>query len=1210
MPAPVLTKTQTQINSISGKIGGSARGNSFSLDGEMRQVILTNTFDASTFSCIASCNSRIGVAPGATISSSITTMYNPVARRFFFSGAVSASQYTILLQSLVYYSNGFLLPQEQGESRIISINIRDEVDFGNTALVSVIGRSNQHDPVFDANGDVVDGVNFQVDFREGDVTQVSILSPQAFITDDDIDARVEWVAVTIVNPQLVVDQEWLSLVDNPPNVLNVSGVDSFSINFTAADPLRATANVFITALLSVRYNNFADEPIGVDRVIQLSVSDGLRTGSAFTTIRIETIDDVPSLDLNGFDFGVSTTARYTESSPPVRLAPSLILSDPDSPNIVEATARIEQVFDVGNESIAFDVSRLPTGVTCAPASCNGTEIRITGAAFQPNYQALLQTLQYVNLQQSVDLPNLRDRVVFVTISDGVSSSDPTANVLIDFIPVNPRVILELAAPIQNFTTEFVEDQPNPIECYSLVRVVDTSITTLESIVVSIRDNLPDGVVESDEILLSSLVEQDISVEINTALKRITFSQVASVDQYIAAIQRVRYFNPEDEPYPINRFVDFLVIPGGGAPNDLAHCNISIINNNDNAPVCDPGEVIAEVVENAAPNTLITTLVATDVDVGPDGDLSYSMVSGDSSLFRVASSGEVFLIGGLDREAIDEYVLQADACDSGTPQLCCGFNLTIAVTDFNDNSPSFELPLYNLTVAENQVVDLTTFRILDDDIGVNAQVSALEIDDNSYSPRTACMSRFVTRLSPVPTLATNGVDFEQTQVCSFSLIATDSGVPSLTGTTAVQVTITNVDDIPPIFSMNSYTFNVEEENNVPMVIGSVSATDEDSQSITFTLTGTTMFEIDSDFGNISILFASDRGIETVYQFTAVATDPAGNEATATVTVNIVPINNDPPVLDLNATTLDSNNAETPVVFVEEGEPVVIVTDPIIEDPDELVLTITRIRVVVANSGSLEHEELSVLSGVPTSTFMTLTSSPGLLILEPSVPSDLVNVYSLLESIQYQNTEDEISSCRSDLYPCPFGPSSRTILFSVFDGRFFSNTSEAYVTFQSINDRPLVDLDNAAGGIGFSTQFREGAGPVNIASTDGFTVSDDDDENLESLTCTLTNPLDSSDEFLILSGALPTGLTLSADNHTLQITGVSSIANYRTALSLVQYNSITPNPNTAARLVEVIVSDGELTSDIAITTIVLEIENQDPRLDLSAFELGINLSLIHI
>ena len=122
MPAPILTKTQTQINSISGKIGGSARGNRFSLDGEMRQVILTNTFDASTFSCIASCNSQIGIATGATISSSITTMYNPVARRFFFSGAVSASQYTILLQSLVYYSNGFLLPQEQGESRIISIN--------------------------------------------------------------------------------------------------------------------------------------------------------------------------------------------------------------------------------------------------------------------------------------------------------------------------------------------------------------------------------------------------------------------------------------------------------------------------------------------------------------------------------------------------------------------------------------------------------------------------------------------------------------------------------------------------------------------------------------------------------------------------------------------------------------------------------------------------------------------------------------------------------------------------------------------------------------------------------------------------------------------------------------------------------------------------------------------------------------------------------
>lgn len=1210
MPAPILAKTQAQIDGISGKIGGTARGNSYSLNGEIRQMTLTNVFDTSTLNCIASCNSRIGIAPGATIPSSITALYNPATRRFIFRGAASPSQYTTLLQSLVYYSNGFLLPQEQGESRIIRISVRDEVDFGNIALISVIGRSNQHDPVFDANGDIVDGVDFQANFREGDVTQVSILSPQAFITDGDIESRVEWITVTIVNPQLIVGQEWLSLVDRPPAVLNVNGANSFSINFTAADPLRATPNVFITALLSVRYNNIADEPLGVDRMIQFTVSDGLRTGTATTTIMIETIDDVPSLDLNGAMSGISTRAEFRESGAPVALAPQLILNDPDSPNIVEATTRIERVFDVGNESIAFDASLLPSGVMCVPASCNGTDIRITGAGFQFDYQELLRSLRYVNLQQSVDLPNLRDRVVFVTVSDGVSNSDLTANIVIDLIPINPRIILELAAPLQNYSTEFVEDQPDPIDCYSLVRVVDTSIMTLESIVVSIQNTLPDGIVESDEILVSSsLVGQDISVEINTALKRITFSQVAPVNQYIAAVQRVQYFNPENEPYPVNRLVEFLVIPGGGAPNDRAYCNITIINNNDNAPGCEPSEVVADVAENTSTNTLIVTLEATDIDIGPDGEIVYSLASGDSTLFSVAPTGDIFLVGDLDRELVDEYMLQVDACDRGNPQLCCQFNVTIQVTDVNDNPPAFELPLYNLTVAENQVTDLTTFVIEDIDIGVNALVSLLEIDDNSYSPRTACMGRFVARTSPVPTLSTappNGLDFEQSSLCSFTLIVSDAGDPTLTGTTMVQVTVTNVDDNPPVFSMASYTFNVEEENVAPLVIGSVSATDDDSTEVTYSIIGTTMFTIDSVSGNVSILFSGNRNIATTYQFTVIARDPASNTATAPVTVNIVAINNDPPVLDLNATTLDSNNAEMPILFVEGGDPVVIVTDPLIEDPDEVTLTITRIRVEVANSGSLSNEMLSVSNQISSSDYIILPSTPGVLMIEPVVPSDIPTVYAILENIQYQNTEDEFSDCRADLYPCRFGSSSRTVLFSVFDGIFFSNQSEAYVTFEFVNDAPVVDLDNSAAGIGFSTLFQEGAGPVRIASADGFTLSDADNDSLESLTCVLTNPLDGDDEFLVLNGSLPDGITLNATNHTFQFTGVSSIENYRTALSLVLYNSVTLNPNTAARLVEVSASDGELTSEIAITTIVLEIENQAPRLDLAPLQIGINFT----
>ena len=214
------------------------------------------------------------------------------------------------------------------------------------------------------------------------------------------------------------------------------------------------------------YNNFADEPGAVNRLIRFTVSDGLRTGSTNTTIRTHTKNDPPSLCLNGYSVDSHTIVHYTESNTPLHLTPNLILSDPDSSNIVEAHARIEQIFEESNESIAFDLSLLPSGVSCIPFSCNGTDIRITFAGTQREYQALLRTLRYINLN---DFSSLRDRTVYITVSDDMSSSDPSSHILINFIPTTPCVILELATPDQNFTTSYVMGQSEPLECYSLVR---------------------------------------------------------------------------------------------------------------------------------------------------------------------------------------------------------------------------------------------------------------------------------------------------------------------------------------------------------------------------------------------------------------------------------------------------------------------------------------------------------------------------------------------------------------------------------------------------------------------------------------------------------------------------------------------------------------------------------------------------------------------
>lgn len=1232
MPAPILMKSNTVIDEIEARIGGSIRSTNFALFGEMRQLVLSSYINDDLYACLASCNNLIGVDPTQSFPS-IVTFYNPVTRVFDFTGPINAAGYTNFLQSLIYYTNGFLPPEESGESRRVTLRINDELGIGSEARINLIGRSNQNDPLLDANGDLVAGINFMLDLREDvdDDQELQILSPRSFITDTDLDSIIVNITVNLTNP-VSLSQETIRLVDSPPNLVTVTdgngnvlgagdGAHVIVIASVDGDGPRATANVFITALLNLRYANTLEEPMDVDRIIEFTVFDGLRTNNprAQTIVNVIITDDIPVLDLNGGGSGRNNVIGYVESSPPTLLIEDLIVVDPDSFSFTGARAAIERVFDVGNETLALDTSMLGTTISCVPASCNGTSIIVTGSASLAAYSRLLSSLRYVNLKQLTDLPNLRDRRVFVTINDGANESDEQTNVLIDFIPLNPRVIVELAAPSQNYSVTFEEAQTAPVLCHSLVRVVDTSIDTLESVVVSIRDVLPDGITEDEEMIsLTSTSDLSISIEINTALKRITFSQVSDIAQYLEAIRRVQYFNGEQEPVLVNRFVDFVVIPGGGAPSDTAECNITILSVNDNAPQC-PGLDPISVPENSTDGFSIVSLEATDLDRGRDGDLTYRLIEGDASLFQVSADGEVTLSGvsPLDRETTPEYSLVVEACDNGSPQLCCQFNLTVLVQDINDNPPMFNSTTYTFTVMENQIRDFPSiFGVFDRDEGSNAQVISVMIDPDTFEVRTGCVGEFSLQVDSDNILlsTTSGLDFEVIDECNFEIVAEDGGVPSMTGRATVSVIITNQDDFPPQFSQQSYGFFVEEENQFPQVIGIVRATDRDSPSIFFAQEGLIgQFEINQTSGAVSILFSSDRAIQTVYNFTAIVRDPPGLMDTALVTVTVRPINNDPPELDLNATDTTSRDALTPALFVEEGDAVRIVTDPLVSDPDELQLTLTRITVRVANSGNPESEVLSVATDLTTPPHTILsTSLPATLIIQPQNPNSIADVISLLQSVLYANTEDELSICNDTLHPCLYGPLSRTLLFTVFDDRFTSEESAAFVVFELVNDPPLVDLDDTAPGQDFRVVFREGTDGVGIVNVAGYSITDEDSSSFLSLTCNLTNPLGSSTDNLILRGSLPTGLSLSIDTlHLLQIVGNAPATDYEAALGLLAYTSTSDNPDTTDRFVEVSVTDSnrEL-SNIATAIITFNTTNDPPRLDLDTASPGTGFAVTYV
>ena len=1090
---------------------------------------------------------------------------------------------------------------------------------GNVAQIDIYGRLTQFHPVLDLNGGDLSGRDYSITFREDQDTDLQIVDDDVFITDEDIGPKIVSITVNITNPQLSTSLEYLSLSQDAPEEITVTGEDTHCAVLTASDPYFSTIrDFFITTLLRLRYTNIADELGGEERVINFTIYDGVFTNDpiAVTRIAIEEVNDVPVVDLNGDNDGTSITVDYTEADPPTLLAPNAILEDPDSPNLSELTIEFE-AFDTSSEYVAVDLSILPSGssITCNLSPCNGTSLVLSGTAPLSDYQSLLQTLAYVNVKQPLELPNLRDRIITVHVRDELSTSASNTEILIDFLAKTPRVIIQLDVPNQDYFTTYTEGQNNRIAVVGdQIRIVDTSLTTLQSVDVTIRNVLPGGVREAGEeisVNTADLAGLQIGIEIHAILKRITFSGEAPLEDYLTAIRNVKYRNTEDEPNPTNRIIDFVVDPGGGAPQDFAITNISIININDHFPVCTPEHQTVTVREVVVPVEHIHTLIATDADVGTGGKVTYELIEGDGSLFSSTPTGEVNVIGSVDFENEQSHSIVVEACDNGIipDKFCCEFTLNINITDFNDEPPTFSEESYTLSVAENAVTDITTFVITDADSGTNADIVDLSIDTNSYVPRTGCVGLFITTINP-PTLSTlaPGLDHETVTFCQFTIIATDGGgFNALTGTATVTVNINNEDDFPPEFTLNLLTFNVVEDNSFPLSVGHVEAEDIDSPTFTYSLQGTTEFEVNTATGEITILFSTDHDLAANHSFYCVATDPSSNSATAEVVVRVTPINNDQPTLDLSATDPDSDNSLIPVVFIEEStEPVALTTDPLITDPDQVPLIISEIRARVANAFNPSLEQLSVSQSV-ASLYIDVSPADGsALVLEPINPTQLTEVYELIQHIQYINTEDEISVCNQQSYDCAMGTNSRTILIQVLDGVNYSPEREAYVIFEMVNDPPELDLDAVASGTGHRTVFREGQGAVPIVGS--VSLTDDDDSMLTELKCSLINPSDGTNEFLVVSGTVPNGLTatISTDGYNVTFASTADISSYTTALTLIQYNSITSNPTDEVREVHCYASDANARSNIAVTEIVFHTVNEMPTLDLDSLSTTVNYS----
>ncbi|EPY82849.1 cadherin-10 preproprotein [Camelus ferus] len=222
------------------------------------------------------------------------------------------------------------------------------------------------------------------------------------------------------------------------------------------------------------------------------------------------------------------------------------------------------------------------------------------------------------------------------------------------------------------------------------------------------------------------------------------------------------------------------------------------------------------------------MLHSDQDKG-DGSLKY-ILSGDGAgtLFIIdEKTGDIHATRRIDREEKAFYTLRAQAINRRTlrpvePES----EFVIKIHDINDNEPTFPEEIYTASVPEMSVVGTSV-----------VQVTATDADDPSYG-NSARVIYSILQGQPyfsvepetgIIRTALPNMNRENREQYQVVIQAKDMGgqMGGLSGTTTVNITLTDVNDNPPRFPQNTIHLRVLESSPVGTAIGSVKATDADT-----------------------------------------------------------------------------------------------------------------------------------------------------------------------------------------------------------------------------------------------------------------------------------------------------------------------------------------------------------------------------------------------